>query len=354
MATVWTAATLHDTADMQRGVQLVLSADSTSPASTALQWHVATVLGDTTAARRLALADSMISARADGWQQAGPWAAMVVFLNEGIGNRDLDLIFKRSFEVAPTEDQRWSILDLRYRLALMRGRSTGLSLPPRYAGVRVDVKRVMEALFSDADPAPAALAGAALERETSVPLKDQCCEARFAAAEYALQGSRLATARRATADIKAFRVRGSGPDTATHNNSVRALGLILDAQIAARQGAPTAATSLGRLDSALTDLQAGWEEIPLYGNLIAARLHEQRKEFGPALEAIRRRDWTRAEQSSYVTYHREEGRIAALVGDTAGAIQAFRRYLGIRANAEPRLQPEVRRVRDELAALERK
>jgi hypothetical protein len=64
-------------------------------------------------------------------------------------------------------------------------------------------------------------------------------------------------------------------------------------------------------------------------------LHEQRGEFGAALAAIRRKDWT------------------LLAGDTAGAIRAYQRYLGIRSDADARLQPEVQRVRAELAALER-
>ena len=81
-------------------------------------------------------------------------------------------------------------------------------------------------------------------------------------------------------------------------------------------------------------------------------MHEQRGEFGAALAAIRRKDWTLL-WTEYVTYHRDEGRLAALAGDTAGAIRAYQRYLGIRSDADARLQPEVQRVRAELAALER-
>jgi hypothetical protein len=54
----------------------------------------------------------------------------------------------------------------------------------------------------------------------------------------------------------------------------------------------------------------------------------------------------------YVVYHREEGRLAALTGDTVAAIRAYRRYLALRGDAEPRLQPRVRQVRGALAALE--
>jgi hypothetical protein len=54
-----------------------------------------------------------------------------------------------------------------------------------------------------------------------------------------------------------------------------------------------------------------------------------------------------------VTYHREEGRLAALNGDREGAIRAYRRYLALRSGAEPRLQRQVAQVRAQLEALER-
>ena len=52
-------------------------------------------------------------------------------------------------------------------------------------------------------------------------------------------------------------------------------------------------------------------------------------------------------------YLREEGRLASLTGDRAGAIRAYRHYLTLRSEAEPALQPEVRAVRAELQANER-
>jgi hypothetical protein len=52
------------------------------------------------------------------------------------------------------------------------------------------------------------------------------------------------------------------------------------------------------------------------------------------------------------TMHRQEGRLAALSGDTSGAILAYRRYLGLRTDAEPSLAAEVAEVRAALARLE--
>ena len=72
-----------------------------------------------------------------------------------------------------------------------------------------------------------------------------------------------------------------------------------------------------------------------------------------ALAALRRRYVGQASQAHYVRYLREEGRLAALAGDRDGAIRAYRHYLALRSEAEPALQPEVRRVREELEAIER-
>jgi hypothetical protein len=189
-----------------------------------------------------------------------------------------------------------------------------------------------------------------LERELGSPVTDGCCLERFAVAEWALEGGRLATARRALADMERYpsspegRARGLvGP---------RVWALIVAAQIAARDAAPSAGERLRRLDSALVDRPDEQGFAWQYGNLIAARLHERRGEFAAALADIRGEREENAEPVA-VTFHREGGRIAAEAGDTAGAIRAYQRYLRIRADAEPRLQPEVGLVRAELAALQR-
>jgi hypothetical protein len=48
---------------------------------------------------------------------------------------------------------------------------------------------------------------------------------------------------------------------------------------------------------------------------------------------------------------REEGRLAALVGDREGAIDAYIKYLELRSDPEPVLLDEVAAVRNELAQL---
>jgi hypothetical protein len=92
---------------------------------------------------------------------------------------------------------------------------------------------------------------------------------------------------------------------------------------------------------------------PLAANLDIARLAEEQGDLGLALRAVRRRDGGYLGGFPWYlsTFLHEEGRLAALTGDTAGAIRAYRHYLALRPNPEPQVKPEVEQVRTEVAAL---
>jgi hypothetical protein len=141
------------------------------------------------------------------------------------------------------------------------------------------------------------------------------------------------------------------PDSAWLLEVPAAYALLLEAQLAAKRRSPELPKLLGQLDSALVD--ASFMPFTLPGNLIASRLFEEQGDLPRALAAIRRRVFDLVSAPVYVTYHREEGRLAALNGDREGAIRAYRRYLALRSGAEPRLQPQVAQVRAELEALQR-
>ena len=348
-ATDW-AATLGDTASARRTLRLYMRLDSLSRASLMLQWLTATKLGDTAAARHAALSDSLVSAGAD-WDLGSVWQMLVYYVDEGRGLGDAELVVRRSQAIAATGDQRAQLQHARYRLAVIRGQADGLPQPPWFSEEMSNYWRVADALFADADPAPAVPAAPALERQAGSPERVGCCLLRFMAAQWALQGGRLAIARRAVTDMERY-PRSPKGRADPGSGEVRVWPLIVRAQLAARERSPAAAERLRQLDSVLVNQGADWADGPLYGNLISARLHEARQEYKEALAALRRRDkaffWP-----IVVTYHREEGRIAAEAGDTAGAIRAYERYLRIRDNVETRLRPEVQRVRAELAALTR-
>ena len=348
-ATDW-AASLGDTASARRTLRLYMRLDSISPASMMLQWVTATTLGDTAAARHAALSDSLVSAGA-GWDLGSVWQMLVYYVNEGRGLSDAELVVRRSEAIAATGGQRAQLQHARYRLAVIRGQADGLPQPSWFSEEMSNYWRVANALFADADPAPAVPAAAALERQVGSPVTGGCCLWRFTAAQWALKAGRLATVRRALTDMERYPRSPEGRAN-PGSGEERVWPLIVRAQLAARERSPAAAERLRQLDSVLVNQEAEREDGPLYGNLISARLHEARQEYKEALAALRRRDasffWP-----IVVTYHREEGRIAAEAGDTAAAIRAYERYLRIRDNVEPRLRPEVQRVRAELAALTR-
>ncbi len=86
-------------------------------------------------------------------------------------------------------------------------------------------------------------------------------------------------------------------------------------------------------------------------NLVVARLREAQGDLKGALAAVRRRLYFRGPALYLSTYLREEGRLAALTGDRAGAVRAYQHYLALRSDPEPALKPEVDQVRAELAKI---
>jgi hypothetical protein len=85
-------------------------------------------------------------------------------------------------------------------------------------------------------------------------------------------------------------------------------------------------------------------------NLVVAQLAEAQGDLVLALRAVRRGaggfatfPWYRA------TFFREEGRLATLAGDTAGAVRAYQHYLAIRPHPEPAVAAEDAAVRARLA-----
>ena len=88
-----------------------------------------------------------------------------------------------------------------------------------------------------------------------------------------------------------------------------------------------------------------------FANLEVARLRERQGNPRAALGAVRRRSYS-YHLTDYLAAHlREEGRLAALTGDTAGGIRAYRHYLALRSDPEPALRPAVEAVRAEVVRL---
>jgi hypothetical protein len=111
--------------------------------------------------------------------------------------------------------------------------------------------------------------------------------------------------------------------------------LSLAALLEARENPGGPAPMLDRLDSALvatTDVRVGVE------NLLVAKLRYERDELERALTAVRRRPPGVFNVGGPAYYLPEslylEGHLAAVLGDTTGAIRAYRHYLKLRTNPD--------------------
>ena len=90
-----------------------------------------------------------------------------------------------------------------------------------------------------------------------------------------------------------------------------------------------------------------------FANFTIARMREAQGDVAAALAAIRRRevDYFPAYLWSLAAFLRQEGRLAAKTGDTAGALRAYDQYLTLRADPDPPFQPQRDSVIAERAAI---
>jgi tetratricopeptide (TPR) repeat protein len=125
---------------------------------------------------------------------------------------------------------------------------------------------------------------------------------------------------------------------------------VVSAQLESHQAAGARkARALARLDSLLDATTSARDQLVTVGTLVSARLHDARGETTRALERIRRRaGWN----FYFSTQLREEGRLAAVAGDTAEAINAYRAYLALRADPDLNLRDDAGRIRRQLRTLE--
>ena len=121
------------------------------------------------------------------------------------------------------------------------------------------------------------------------------------------------------------------------------------------------ASRLDSLDAFMRDgprwLSLGSPSAPTAAaNWTIARLREAQGDIPRALAAIRRREsnYYPAYLWTLPAFLRQEGRLAALSGDTAGAIRAYDQYLVTRTHPDPPFQPQRDSVIAERAALKRR
>ena len=347
------AALLDDTAGVLRGRALLRQIDSVSSFTIARQWHPAVWLGDTAEVRRLLASDSAL----------GPLPTnLLVYALDGAVPLDIggvEDLYRRAYAQAATAEERklTALIWSRYELASGRpGKSPPLSRD--WPDIGRQSLAVLDGLFADGDSGQAAEGARSLERQLGsrfAAADRDATLARYAVGQYNLRAGNLSPVRLAIADLRGAKPH---PDSVWQADEPRAFALLLEAQLDAREGSPEAQKRLRQLDSVLANprlpfnpFDFGRPPLFTYGNLVAARLHEEAGDTAAALAAVRRRVIGLASYPHYVRYRREEGRLAASLGDTAGAIRAYRHYLALRSAPEPRLRAQADTVRIELAAL---
>lgn len=345
-----------DTAEVRRLAKLGIAPDTSSDVARVLRWHLAIADGDS--ARR---------AFWDGFETASQKSAMDIALfiaSTGIGLDDQP-------RVAAADHQRLRVQDPGYAdfaawvIALNSGRPT--EVPPLRAddpyGERQGLRaRIRSAISWEGDSSAAVKGVGLLTRFGETPATDPkgiraqeqdiCAIGQWRAAQGDLQAVAAASRRLHAASVS----RLSAGEDVSHLQYLQLCSALLDASLAvSRESPPAARAAIVTADSLARTFifQVCCGEAVSNANLWLAQLWENAGDLPQALRAIRRRSTRFSGAPMYLTsFLREEGRLAALTGDTADAIQAYRRYLVFRRDPAPSIRPAVERVRRALEALE--
>ncbi|HEU5041572.1 MAG TPA: serine/threonine-protein kinase [Gemmatimonadales bacterium] len=237
-------------------------------------------------------------------------------------------------------------------------------------------QRVLDALYGDGDSASGDRAGRELARAAGRPAPGESDARAVAQTDlcvatlWRLSRGELGGAAQAATRLRG-RALGDSPRSLTSNSICAAL---LEAKLAVASGAAGATAAVDRLDALIRSGPGGQRNGPPvaftlspayvrstvgispvafedFVNLEVAHLREREGDPRAALAAVRRRPYA-YHLTDYLAPHlREEGRLAALTGDSAGASRAYRHYLALRSDPEPALRPAVEAVRAELATL---
>lgn len=346
------AAAAGDRAAVRRYAGLYLAHNPGAYETESIRWLAALMLGD--GAGLAALRSRLAEMHPFQLRALVEWSPPL-----GVGLDDADRATRVYEEGARSVGERRAVVVGVVPFLLNRGRpgeaSRLLATAERGFGQRADVGvlefRIYAALYWDGDSTEAAAAARSVEAYLDGAPVRLGYVRDPQTASCALAHWRLATGDLAGAEAALGRMRRLGPTTGSYSIEYAPLcAAAVEAQLASARDRPEAGAALGHLDSLL---RVGFDRrylLPSVANMIAARLSEACGDLVQALAIARRRNlWGNRLLSTQL---REEGRLAALVGDTVGAVRAFRHYLQLRSDPEPVVRPEVERVRAELQRLE--
>ena len=338
------AAGLDDSAGARRGLALLTRFDSLSPIAQARRWNVAAILSDTAEMRKTLASDSILD--------PGPWYVTFCSLDLPLNLAGTDAIYPRALAHSASADDRARIEQTWSRYELMRGHpgheppladQPGAG-PPDLRRARRPVRRRRFGSWAGCGGRARASARPAAPRGRPGP-GGRAVRRRPVCGGHPTCRSRAPGDRRSPGGSGRFRQPlAVGPASRLCAAARGAGGRRLTAA-PMRRNACASSTRRLQIRSGCLGRRMATSSRP--GCTRSAG------EIPAALAAVRRRAVGMAGFPHYVKYLREEGRLAALTGDREGAIRAYRHYLALRGDAEPGLQPEVRRVREELEAVER-
>ncbi len=335
-----------DTASVRRLVAQGLGADSTSP-DWYLRWHRAVALGDS--ARRAFWADS---------QKVDPpaWDLIHKFMTwTGVGTRDLPRVTDMATR---SETGHPGEISGTHALALLNG---GRPREARRVLASDDTSpdgltgRINGALYWGGDTTAVADGARRLALVAAGPVhRDKAGRAQIRAlcavsawrAAHGDYGYVQSAIRRLRAANDTTRI---STDSLPPNQNAALCAALLEATRATALHLPDARFKLAQADVAARTFI---RPEPLAPNLVVARVAEAQGDLALALRAVRRRGGGPGAFPWYLsTFLREEGRLAALTGDTAGAIRAYQHYLALRPDPESDVKRQDEGVRAELVHL---
>jgi hypothetical protein len=271
----------------------------------------------------------------------------------GIGFEEQDWLLQQLLESAATDSQRDVALNALVEIAVLRGQPTRAAriVDKAPAMSRLFQMSLVSAVFEDADSAAAAGMRDRFAASVEVDAALSNCQAVSLIGLYDLavrHDSAIAAAAARAIDARLASVTGLDQRCAIANSS---LGLMLSMNHGEnlRRRAESLDSILRTGPLLLGSIGGLTRNV---GNLVLARAWERLNESRRALAAVRRRSTFFDPAIGFATMLREEGRLAVATGDREGAIRAYRIFIALRRDAEPRLQPQVDAARRELARLE--
>jgi DNA-binding SARP family transcriptional activator len=342
-----------DTAKFRRYAAQIFARDSSSEYAV-VRWDLAYGMADSGAL-------AAMRASFEQWSTTNLATIVALGLARGVYLDDVDRAASILRRRLPAGEEGLIIQNL-HVLELNRGQQRAFRELEfgRFSADLVSPGTITDALYWDGDTAAAAEAARDLSRANEKPLTNSDPEIAVGA-RCLLEQWRLHKGQAMTAGnlITKLRARMASVDPETIDPATPLCVEMLEALLAATERRADAGTALDRFEARVV------RDGQFYGrpgsvrqwvyaaNLVVARLRGARSEYARAVAAARRRSYSTLFEPVFLSsLLREEGRYAALAGDSAGAIRAYRHYLALRANPEPRLAGEVARVRAELDRLE--